>query len=253
MRLKPLDAIALIGIPLAIVSMIADNTLVVGAAFFVATILVTIAVWQHEELNQAIQVGICLLIVGLFGGGFYLVEKKNLQNDLEKNIGVLYPAEDSDASALLPNCPAPKEALRVLLGGNLAWGSRPRVGILELSDRPSITIEREPDGAIRITKLEIFDDRHNVATSIDANSLWVDPSSRRERPNRSSLVVYDHNNNQILNIKFVNKTLIQITGVFRIADGSAVIFSETGTSFGKNIRFQGICAGDNGRAQFSFG
>ncbi len=40
--------------------------------------------------------------------------------------------------------------------------------------------------------------RQRNITHIDEKGLWVDPSARKSRPDRSTLIVYDHDDAEVL-------------------------------------------------------
>jgi hypothetical protein len=250
MRIKPLDAIAFLGIPLAVVGMIAENTFLVACAFLASSVVMALAVAMHEKLSKKLRVVVCIGVFLGFGIAFKIISDRNSENELGKNVGVLFPLGENDNTVTISNCSTPLGALRVIVGSNLAWGTHFPMDILLISGRQSLRIDRRQDGSILITQLEVFDDKHNVVVSINGNSLWVEPSSRRLRPNVGSMVVYDHNNENVLDLHFVNSTLLKMNGIFRLANGQPIRFTDTSTMIGTNT-LSGNCAGES-RQAFSF-
>jgi hypothetical protein len=69
---------------------------------------------------------------------------------------------------------------------------------------------------LTITTLKIFDDRNDIIARIDAeDGLWVQNSTRKKRPDKSTLVVYDHSDTEVLRVQFLNRSAILLTGIFR--------------------------------------
>ena len=80
-------------------------------------------------------------------------------------------------------------------------------------------IEIDKDAArdeLVISMLKIFDDRNNIIARVDADDgFWVENSTRKKRPDKSTLVVYDHSDKEVLRLIFLNRSAISITGIFR--------------------------------------
>jgi hypothetical protein len=43
----------------------------------------------------------------------------------------------------------------------------------------------------------------------------VENSTRKKRPDKSTLIVYDHSDKEVLHLVFLNRSTISITGIFR--------------------------------------
>jgi hypothetical protein len=63
--------------------------------------------------------------------------------------------------------------------------------------------------------LRIFNDRNEIITRLDEDGFWVRYDIRKKRPNRSTLVVYDQTDSEVLHIEMLNSKTVSIEGKFR--------------------------------------
>ncbi len=88
--------------------------------------------------------------------------------------------------------------------------------VLQMRGEPMIVIDRDPKTKnLPVTTLRIFDDRDDIIARLDQDGFWVQNTSRKKRPDEHTLIVYDHNDQQVLKINFINPQMISIEGVFR--------------------------------------
>jgi hypothetical protein len=107
-----------------------------------------------------------------------------------------------------------------------------------------LAIDRDPKTKnLVVSMLRVFDDRGNIIARIDTNGFWVANTSRKKRPDESTLVVFDHNDIEVLNIKFLNPSAIKILGTFRKDRYPPIIIAESWTEV-RGFRFAGsACIG----------
>jgi hypothetical protein len=134
--------------------------------------------------------------------------------DLTKNEDVLIPANLPMPEHLPPD--VPPNALVVFWGSNISWNTRLPHTVLEMADDPMIVIDKKPgtDNLV-VTVLRVFDDRDDIIARIDEDGFWVKNTTRKKRPDPSTLVVYDHSDTEVLRIQFLNSRAISIEGIFR--------------------------------------
>jgi hypothetical protein len=181
--------------------------------------------------------------------------------ELIKNEVFLFP--DTLPTPPLP-CKPDDNDLILIYGSNAMWASRfPRI-VLIMGHEPMIILNKNERGELRIDLLRIFDNRGNIIARIDEDGFWIDLSSRKKRPNRSTLVVYDHNDSEVLRVHFLNRQTVSISGIFR-KPGSNIILKITsdavetiGSSFhaikncsGRLNTIADIVVDDNGHVQFN--
>ena len=124
---------------------------------------------------------------------------------LSRDSTQLAPSDIPTPKWVQAKCLVPKDALIVLWGSNVSWSTeRMPHTIIQMGPDRMLTIDRAKDGkSLVVTTLRIFDDRNNIIARIDEDGFWVENSSRKKRPDASTLVVYDHNDTEVLNVKFL--------------------------------------------------
>lgn len=120
-------------------------------------------------------------------------------------------AGDSPTPNLPQNVPTNARMI-VFLGSNVAWqATRMPMTIVQMASEKMLTIDWRKNGReLVVTILKVFDDRNNIIARIENGSFWTDPSARMKRPDRHSLIVYDHNDKEVLSICFLNPTALTI-------------------------------------------
>jgi hypothetical protein len=109
----------------------------------------------------------------------------------------------------------PENALKVFHGTNVSWTTKMPLTILRMAGEKMIEIYRDAaHDELIISTLKIFDDRNNIIARSDADDgLWVENSTRKKRPDKSTLIVYDHTDKEVLRLVFLNSSAISITGI----------------------------------------
>jgi hypothetical protein len=112
-----------------------------------------------------------------------------------------------------------KDSLKIFYGTNvsvvMATATTPHT-ILQMAGEPMLQFERGKRGELVISVLRIFDDRNNIIARLDdEDGIWVENSTRKKRPDPSTLVVYDHSDKEVLRVVFLNPNALSVTGVFR--------------------------------------
>jgi hypothetical protein len=136
------------------------------------------------------------------------------------NEGVLLAANDPTPSYACPEIP--DGALLLDLGGNVLWTDYPGISrsLLMIRGLPIIAVDFGPKN-LKITALRLFDDRNNIIARIDPDGFWTDPTVRTKRPDASTLIVFDHLDNEALRFRFSNAHLITVRGIFRAPGATA--------------------------------
>jgi hypothetical protein len=244
-QLKIRDALVLVGVALAIVGMLLDNMPALGVLLALATVILCFAIWKHSSKYR---ISICAL-VGLLSGTLFLVLKtEHDTRELEKNEGLLIPAHHKRPTT---NCPIGEDDFAIYAGGGAVYSlSRPQ-SLLSISNQSIITGEPLEDGSMRLKALQLFDEDGDIITRITDGKLWVNPLARRERPDFSTLIVYDKRDVEVLKLEFLNHNSISINGIFRVPRGPTVAISEAFITNGL-VRMAGNCVRDVGGAGFAF-
>ncbi len=129
---------------------------------------------------------------------------------VSKYEGILKPSND----AVPISCGPEFFELAIKAGNNILTSRIYPYNVIVADDRPIVQIDKK-EHSIIIKELRVFDDRQNVVVHIQDNRFWVLRDSRLERPDSSTLVVYDHNDDQVLRIRYSNPHVISLEGIFR--------------------------------------
>jgi len=85
-----------------------------------------------------------------------------------------------------------------------------------------------------------------IVAELKDNKFQVNPNNyfRIERPNYHTLIVFDQENNQTINIKYINPAVIKFLGRFYLPNRPPIIINEDSQKFG-NMSMSGNCFGEN--------
>jgi hypothetical protein len=120
-------------------------------------------------------------------------------------------------------CELSPNDLAVFFGKSVALTQNFPFTILNISGTEMLAIEAVPDKPqININILRIFDDLGNIIARIDSGGFWVAPNVRRQKPNRSTLIVFDRSDEQVLKVELMNPRALYVEGVFRDRKGVTV-------------------------------
>jgi hypothetical protein len=214
--------LALVGLGIGLAFAMTDSEstgfLVAKACFSVAAfVVVAIAIYWALATSQPMPWNIIIPTIAAVIAVPILVLSLQWLGHIEAQLSTrLYPGNEP-TPALPVKVDVPKDALQVILGSNLAWTTKMPQTILKMAGEKMIEIDRVPGkNQLILSTLKIFDDRDNLIARVDAeDGFWVENSTRKKRPNPSTLVVYDHSDAEVLRIVFLNPTTLSITGIFR--------------------------------------
>ncbi len=213
-----------IGVALAVSDANEIEFWVARGCFIVAALdaltFVVIWLWRTESLGPP------MAIVGALIAGTTVVALiyglKWVDYREEKTITKLRP-DSKPRPPLPPNCNPPADAMVVLFGSNAAWANRFPYTVLNIGGTAVLAVDRVPGKSqLNVNVLRIFDDRGNIMARIDGDGFWVAPDVRRQKPNPSTLVVYDRAGQQALKVEFLNSQTLYVEGIFRDRRGVMV-------------------------------
>ena len=156
----------------------------------------------------------------------------------------LVPA--NDPSPPNPCSDIPKNALAVYLGSNLMtfFNNQSHVYVLVAKGKPLIALDKNPDGKVALT-MEIYDETEHIVVEIKKNEFRVaHPPAifKKESKDKSSLVVViPYHNKEVLNLRYLNPTAIQIRGSFRYPGVPPIEIDEQGTLRSMGLTFRRTC------------
>jgi hypothetical protein len=115
----------------------------------------------------------------------------------------------------------PPTAIKVFLGPVLASSDKFPSPIIRVRGEPLFVVDRQKNSHLRITLLKVFDTRNDIIARIDDTGFWVSPGSRKSRPDKSTLIVFDNRDTEVLNVRYLNKTTLSILGSFSLSEHAA--------------------------------
>jgi hypothetical protein len=245
-KIRELVAI-LLAVVLAVVGLIVENTILFWIGDVFAGLALAAYVWLDSELKLPLRIVLCVIIaIGVFVMGNF-IGNRNYLSDLAKNQGVLVPASNDDAyggrCAGLAKRPG---ALIVNIGGDAAFTDSFPYTILELDGDPVLKIDRVGN-KLAITQLKIIDDRADTLATIDAvTGYWVKEGVHWFHPDKSTIVVRDHLENEVLNLRFTNRNSLTVTGIFRDKNGLFVRIDKRGITTQASAGTWNSCLGGVG-------
>lgn len=158
---------------------------------------------------------------------------------------ILIPA-DPTPRKFVENLPLNENPVAVLLGSSIAWAMVMPHTIVSMGRKPMLEIDRD-QGTTRIVikTVRIFDDRNDIIARISSDEFWVADSSRWTRPDPSTLVVYDHNDDEVLRVHFLDPLKISVTGIFRYPGIPPVVVTPERVNFGNGNYIEGEIMGSS--------
>jgi hypothetical protein len=158
--------------------------------------------------------------------------------------GLLVPADEPTPPNPCGNIPT--DALLVLLGNSGSWGTRFPQTIIMINDEPMLTMDQIA-GRIAISG-KFFSKDGRIVAELRNNEFSINPNNyfRKKRPDTHSLIVWDQQNVEVLNVRFINPHTIKFLGVIRTPKTEIVISGKSG------LFANTICTGEAGKAHFGF-
>ncbi|HEY0375986.1 MAG TPA: hypothetical protein VGC87_03430 [Pyrinomonadaceae bacterium] len=142
--------------------------------------------------------------------------------------GLLIPANDPTPPNPCLGAPfeiSPK-AVFIFFGNSAAFTDRLRITAIRFVGKDLISLSRTPDGLN--VSAQVFSEDGRIIAEIEDNEFHVNPNNyfKVKRPDESTLIVYDQQNNPVLNVRYLNPSAIKILGVFHSPNREPVVIEE---------------------------
>jgi hypothetical protein len=141
------------------------------------------------------------------------IHAKQFSFELQQLEGRLYP----DNLEAPRSCLRAANELQVIMGSNIAVESQFPHSIITIGCDSLLTIDRDSDGVLTITKLDVFDSQMKIIVSIRNGKFVINKLNyfvmsrvNGTRPSRSVLSVTDQSNVEVLNLDLINKNTLII-------------------------------------------
>jgi hypothetical protein len=179
--------------------------------------LICTSLWTHKELSRRTRLIYSTIIIVLISGTAYRVSSNAEKKELQRNAGPLFAANDQTP---LNTCPIPANSFLVFLGDStITSASGFPHSVFKFGGQPVLSLDKDKADNLLLS-FQVFDDRGDIIvrmsqTKDGSNSYWVKPDCRMERKDRSSLSVFDHKDQVVLDVRYLNFSAVKITGTFR--------------------------------------
>jgi hypothetical protein len=156
--------------------------------------------------------------------------------------GVLVPANEPDPP-FPPNCRKPPDSWAVFCGSSVAFSTNPELTVIQTAGHQLLVASRTAEGLSISARIYSPDGR--IIAEIDNNEFTINQNNyfKRDRPDKSTLVVYDQYNTPVLNVRYLNPTTVKVMGTFRYGNRPPIVIDETTTQIG-GMTIKGFCFGN---------
>jgi hypothetical protein len=210
-------------------------------AFILTIVALVVAMATSTGVKAA---AITLALVGTISLWIFAVSIIRHTSHETEFTGLLSPGNEPTPPNPCRDIPA--RAMLILLGNSGSYGTSFPQTIIKIGQDRMLTINKVNDRIAVNAKLFSKDGR--IIAEIKNNEFFINPNNyfRKERPDEHSLVVYDQEGIEVLNVRFINPRTIKFLGVIR-HPRKTVVVSERNGLFANTI-----CTGEAGDAHFAF-
>jgi len=183
---------------------------------------------------------VAFVLIALF------VNKKREERILSQYEGFLLPDDEPDPpsfctgdnTSTAPFARVNPNALKIFMGRNEAFGSHFPYVVLRVRKQDRMVIDRDQTGRIALS-VDILDAQGKIIVSFEKGHFTVVQSNILDmrRPDRSTLIVRDQYKNEVLDVRYLNKRSLRISGLLRYPGAGIIPISKTS-------EVNGICAGE---------
>jgi hypothetical protein len=215
------------------------------AAFDAGGFLV-IWLWLVSKISQLFRFALGAIGAALLAEGVNLalpwVDLREVQ--LSKTL----TSRNVETPPIPARCEAPKGAVLVFLGSNLAFAAKMPSAIIAMGGRDMLAIDMDEHQRLLIKTLRILDDKNEMIARIEDDEFSVAPSVRHVKPDESTFIVYDQNNVEVLRISYLNIQAVSIRGQFHGENLPPLIIADDKAQLGDHT-FLDSCLGDLARGE----
>ena len=157
-----------------------------------------------------------------------LTGKIALARELNLNHGWLVAADDADPAENPCVGPLePKDVLKIHLGKIMAYGSGFPYPILAVNGKKELFVDRDDKGRVAIS-LDIRSSDERIIATIEKGKFTINQNNflDMEHPDRSTLIVRDQYKKQVLNVRYKNKTNLELSALLQYPGGKTVTISK---------------------------
>ena len=136
------------------------------------------------------------------------------------------------------------DALLLFFGNSLAYTRKAKIVAIKVAGRDLISIRKTSEG-IGISA-QVFSADGRIVAELEDNVFHVNPNNyfKIKRADKSTLIVYDQQNNHVINVRYLNPSTIKILGIFHSPNRAPVVIEEEKQTIPGAGTFVEGCFGD---------
>ena len=163
-------------------------------------------------------------------------------HDQQEFSGLLLPANDPTPDNPCGHGPPPNGAMLILLGNSASVNPWFPHTVISAKGEDILTMDKK-NNQIAVS-VKIFGKDGRIVAELRNNEFSINPNNyfRKERPDKSTLIVYDQEDNKVLDVRFLNSTTIRFLGILNYPNSTEpLVISQTGGYFAGTV-----CTDNNG-------
>jgi hypothetical protein len=236
------NAVLFASVALAVAGVMVDSSLVVYAGLVLAGVFGFVSIKNHKGIGEGKRLLLFATVLIITPYLIWVRYSNDLAKELKEKEGLLIPAWEPNP---LSKCPVPEDATALYFGTSVAWTKNFPHVVFRVRGQDVFVINRDSGGA-RVT-FKVFDERGDLVAKVEDNKfIATNAASHMERPDRSTLRVFDHADVLALQVRFINPKTIYITGVLRYPGIEPIVIERDYVELKKKQRFFGSCFGGAG-------
>ena len=184
-----------------------------------------------------------LIFVPIVCGGLWGMHKRE-ETILNEYQGFLLPADEPDPPSFCTGNDTVlgrinRDALKIFIGRNEAFSNHFPYVVLRVRNKDRIVMNRDDTGRIALT-VDILDKEGRVIVTFEKGHFTVLQANILDmrRPDRSTLIVRDQLENEVLNVHYLNRRSIQFSAFLTYPEYGSVWIP-------KSSAIDGMCAGES--------
>jgi hypothetical protein len=201
-------------------------------AIILAIVLVadkSISIWPKKRLILGVFFGLLALsLIPIAVEWARSITLKEAQRELEKDSGVLLPGDDPRFRQDTPD-------VTLILGSiYVSTKQTTDLPVISFFKRRLLKLSVQSKGAS--ISGEFLDKSGKIIAELETNRFTLNQNNyfKKERPDRSTLIIRDQENVEVLNLRFLNKRVFSLTGRIRLPNTFEVEITDTNIVYTKN-------------------
>ena len=220
------------------------------AVLIAASVSVTVHSQSAPSVQQKATNSNCANIVA---GGSVTCSSKATSRTADIYSGYLLPAHDPDKTTCRDNPdvpmrlqqqmgPLPEGVVAVFLGKNRYYATDFPYYPLMYEGNPVFAVERDAAGRVGIT-VDVRSKDGRIVARIKNGTFIVNRNNilTMKRPDKSTLIVEDQSGNEVLNVRYQNRSVIHFQGTLYLEGRVAPVVIKDGNMELGNLKMWGLC------------